>query len=115
MDATASFHQVLNQLLSPACGVCRHHIATASCFDEIGYDQLGAWFDEAVVALNGVYGMPIQPQPSFPGEDVERAACWRVRDRVVYALLSWGDNTRNRTLTLGIAARGTVVSGCWKD
>lgn len=114
-DAETTLHAVLTRLSSPACAVGRHQIGTASCFDEAEYDQLGAWFDEAVAKLTGVYGSPIQPQPSFPGEHVDRAVCWRDGDRVVYALLSWSDNTRYRTLTLGVAARGTVVAGCWSD
>lgn len=114
-DATSQFRLVLAKLLSPACAVGRHRIATASCFDEAEYHQLGAWFDEAVAALTAVYGPSITPQPAFPGEEVECAACWRDTDRVLYTLLSWGDNTRYRTLTLGVAARGTVVAGCWRD
>ena len=114
-DATSQFRSVLDKLLSPACAVGRHRIGTASCFDETECGQLGAWFDEAATSLTISYGPPIQPQPAFPGEDVDRAACWRDGDRVLYALLSWDDNTRYRTLTLGIAARGTVVAGCWGD
>lgn len=114
-DATNQFRAVLIKLSSPACGVCRHQIATASCFDESEYDQLGAWYDEAVDSLTAVHGSPMRPQPAFPGEHIDRASCWRDGDRVLYALLSWTDNTRYRTLTLGVAARGTVVVGCWSD
>ena len=107
------FAEVLARLRSPACGTCRHEVGTAWFLDEAEYDRLGSLFDEAVAEFTSSDGPPLDPVPRFPGLDVERAACWRRGEAVLYVVLSWGDNTRCRSLTLGLARRGTVVAGCW--
>ena len=110
---TAPLDDVLARLSEPGCGVCRYEFGPVSCFDDEPYERLGAMFAEAVAALTASDGPPLAPTPSFPGVDVERAACWRRGAGVVYALLSWGDNTRYRHFAVGFARRGTVVAGCW--
>jgi hypothetical protein len=109
----AAFEEVLARLREHESGACRYDYGPASCFDEEPCERLGAMFAEAVAAFTDRHGPPLEPTPAFPGIDVERAACWRRRDGVLYALLSWSDNTRNRHLTVGFAQRGTVVAGCW--
>jgi hypothetical protein len=104
-----SFAEVLDRLRSPACGACRYEFGPASCFDDEGYGRLGALYAEAVAGLTATDGPSLEPTPTFPGVDVEQAACWRRGGGVLYALLSRGDNTRLRSLTLGLARRGTVV------
>lgn len=113
LTLNSSFIEALSQLRSPACGVCRLEIGSASCFDEEPYERLGSLYAEAVAALTATDGPPLDPTPPFPGVDVERAACWRRERGVVYVLLSWADNTRIRVLTLGLARPGTVVAGVW--
>lgn len=107
------FPEALDRLRSPGCGVGAYDFGPASCFDEEAYERLGVMFDEAVAAFTACEGTPLQPTPTFPDKHVERAACWRRGDRMLYAVLSWEDNTRYRLLTLGLARRGTVVAGCW--
>jgi hypothetical protein len=68
-----------------------------------------------VAGLAAMDGPPLEPTPAFPGAHVDRAACWRRERGMLYALLSWEDNTRIRILTLGLARRGTVVAGCWAE
>jgi hypothetical protein len=105
--------EILTSLKSPACPVCRYHFGPASCFDDDEYEKLGAMYDEAVSTLTAALGSQFDPIPSFPGECVERAACWQRGNEVVYAILTFADNTRYRSLILGVARRGTVVTGCW--
>lgn len=101
--------------MSPNCPVCRFEVGMASCFDEEDYDQLGEQYDEAVANLTNRYGLPIAPTPTFLETDLDKATCWKVDQGVVYAMLDFGDNTRIRMLTLGLARPGTVVSGCWSE
>jgi len=110
---SVAFDEALARLGEHGCRVCRYEFGPVSCFDEEPYERLGDMFAEAVAALTGRDGPPITPTPSFPGVDVERAACWRRDSGMVYAVLSWADNTRSRCLAVGFARRGTVVAGCW--
>jgi hypothetical protein len=111
LSVQTSFSDALNQLRSPACGVCRFVIGSASCFDEEPFERLGAQYAEALAALTATDGPPLEPAPVFQGVDVERAACWRREQGTLYALLSWEDNTRIRVLTAGIARQGTLGGG----
>src|SRR4051794_3232768 len=108
------FAEALARLRAPECGTCRYEFGPASFTEEGEYDRLVDWYAEAVAALTAEGGPPLEPTPAFVGGiDVERAACWRRPGAIAYVLLSWGDNTRYRLLTLGLARRGTVVAGCW--
>jgi hypothetical protein len=110
-----TFSEALAALRSPACGVCRYRFGPAGFDDEDGYDRLGTQFTEAVAALTETDGPPLDPGPTFPGMDIERAVCWRRGERAAYVALSWEDNTRCRFLTLGLARRGEVIAGVWGD
>jgi hypothetical protein len=104
-----TFSEIVASLQTASAGVCEHLVGSASFVDEGDYEQLGLQYDDAVAAFTRSDGTPVEPTPRFPGLDVERAACWRRGDLTLYAVLTFGDNTRIRTLTLGIARRGTVV------
>ncbi len=104
-----TLQEVLSQLQRRESGVCQHRIGWASFLDEDDYDQLGRQFDEAVAAFTASDGEPVDATPRFPGEDVERAACWKRGAMTLYVLLAFEDNTRIRTLTIGLARPGTVV------
>lgn len=104
-----TLHEILDQLQRCESGACKHRIGWASFADEDDYDQLGQQFDEAVAAFTASDGEPIHPTPRFPDEYVERAACWQRGTMILYVLLAFEDNTRIRTLTIGLARPGTVV------
>lgn len=111
----ASFQELLESLKSPACGICRRVWGPASVFDDEEYDALGTMYEEAVAAFTESDGKPLQPTPKFQSEDVDRAECWRRGDQMLYVLLSLEDNTRICYLKIGLANRGTVVTGCWEE
>lgn len=107
------FVEAMARLRSPGCEACRYPFS-ASFLDEEDYARLGDWYDEAVAALTASDGPPLEPTPRIAEPiDVERVACWRRPGGLAFALLSWGDNTRVRYLEIGLAARGTLFTGCW--
>src|SRR5262245_43485920 len=63
--------EALHQLHSAKCGVCRHEIGSASCFDEEAYERLGTLYAEAVEELIATEGPPLDPTPTFPGVHVD--------------------------------------------
>lgn len=95
-----SFQEVLTKLRSSTCGPCRHWYS-ASFVDDVEYDLLEEWYRETVAALTTTDGAPMV-SPQLPGVDVERSVCWKRGDQTLYAVLSWGDNTRVRILTVGL-------------
>lgn len=105
-----TFSTTLSELRAGRTGACKHLVGSASFLDEEEYDQLEQQFDEAVLAFSASDGEPIQPTPRFPGQDVEKAKCWRRGAMILYVVLTFGDNTRMRMLTIGLAHPGTVVA-----
>jgi hypothetical protein len=95
-----SFHESLAKLRSPKCEPCRHGFS-ASFLDDDEYDRLEQWYNEAVSAFTASDGTPCAAPP-LPGADVERVTCWQRNDKLLYAVLSYGDNTRVRILTIGL-------------
>jgi hypothetical protein len=107
-----SFSEALARLTTDAGVVCRFRVGSASFDDEAEWERLGAEFDEAARAFTAAYGAPLAGPCDYPGQDVDRSACWLVAGKVLYALLTLEDNTRIRWLTLGVANRGEVrISG----
>lgn len=100
----------LSELQAGRTAACKYLVSSAWFLDEAEYDQLGQQFDEAVAAFTVSDGEPIQPTPRFPGQDVEQAKCWRRGAMILYVALTFGDNTRIRMLTIGLAHPGTVVA-----
>ncbi len=92
-----------------SAGACKYVVERASFIDEEDYDRLGQQYDEAVAAFNASDGESLEPTPRFPGQDVEKARCWKRGAMILYVLLSFEDNTRIRCLTIGVARHGTVV------
>ena len=95
-----SFQEGLSKLRSSSCEPCRHWYS-ASFADDVEYDLLEEWYNEAVTALTITDGTP-NIAPRLPGFDAERCTCWKRGEMMLYALLSWGDNTRVRILTVGL-------------
>lgn len=104
------FSTALSELQAGRTGACKHLVGSAWFLDEEDYDRLGQQFDEAVAAFTASDGEPIQPTPRFPGQDVDKAKCWRRGVMILYVALTFGDNTRIRMLTIGLAHPGTVVA-----
>lgn len=110
-----AFRTALSELAADTTTICRHEFGPVSFLDEEQYDQLGELYAEAVTVLEAKHGEPIKPTPDFQAEDVERATCWLIISGIVYVLLSFRDNTRQRVLILGVARQGTIVTGCWES
>ena len=104
-----AYSEALARLRGRQPDLGRYPIGSA-WFDEEHYDRLGEQFDEAVRALSQAHGVPLPGGYAFPGLHVEKSACWDWGDGVVYAVLTWEDNTRQRTLTLGCCLRGELRS-----
>lgn len=96
----SSFRETVNKLKSPDCEPCRHWFS-ASFIDDAEYDRLEEWYHELADALTIIDGAPMAAM-QLPGVDVERSVCWKRGDKTLYAVLSWGDNTRVRILTVGL-------------
>ena len=107
-----SFHEALSKLKSPSCEPCRHWFS-ASFIDDVEYDRLEDWYIEALAVLTVTDGTPVAGPP-LPGVDIERCACWRRGDASLYAVLSWGDNTRIRILTVGVCYGDSLADGIMK-
>lgn len=102
-----SFHESLAKLQSPKCEPCRYWFS-ASFLDDNDYDRLEQWYNEAVSAFATSDGQPCAAPP-LPGADVERVTCWQRGNQLLYAVLSWGDNTRVRILTIGLFTDASLL------
>lgn len=107
------FPVILSQLRSGIGGRCEHAIGSAGIADETNWDRLRAQYDEAVRTFTATYGEPAKIQYGFPGKEIEQATCWEQSGKILYALLSYLDNTRIRRLTLGVSTSDelTIVAG----
>lgn len=105
----ADFLEILAQMKSGKMFVGRHLVGSAFFLDEEEYARQGEMFADAVRQLTISLGEPIQPNPHFPGLDVEKGSFWQKDKKFFYALLTFEDNTRIRDFYLGVARRGEVV------
>lgn len=99
-----SFPDVLARLQTGIGDRSHYVVGSAGIGDEDDWNRLGAQFDEARRTFTQTYGEPAKIKVSFPDAQVERVVCWEISGKILYALLSYLDNTRIRRLTLGVCS-----------
>lgn len=103
-----SASEIIASLAAGIPGKCQHVVGSAWFDDDHEWSELGAHFDAAVREFTAAHGPPSPQSYFFPGVDVERLICWEHGELVLYALLEYQDNTRERMLTLGVTDRGSL-------
>lgn len=96
------FASALLRLASGANELCEHRADQTSVFDDEASERLSQRYEAAVSAFTDAFGDPSRDAFRFPDLEVECAACWERPGKILYAAVSLEDNTRLRTLIVGV-------------
>jgi len=104
------FAEALAGLLAPGVGSFLYRF-TADFPDGSEIDRLAVRYGEAVAALTGAFGPPLDWNPRVVGPlDIDRVTCWQRPGGLAYVMLWWDDNTRVRCLELGSGGPGDLFA-----